>query len=247
VFISAAWAVGIHTVTAFLLSGLKSRNFWNTGLLAPRFLVSAAVSGPALMILIFAAVDRFTTLRVPERVYEYLKYILRFMLPVDVFLLGCEVFLESHSGMAVTRSAHYLYFGLNGHTLLPKLIWTAIVFDCIALVIFITPKYRNHRKLLLGACGLVIFSIWVEKGAGLVFPGFTPSPLGEVVEYAPNASEIVLSLGILAAGAFLFTALAKVAVAVQTGELLEAPALQGPKTRLAPSSTSSVKEIPSST
>jgi Ni/Fe-hydrogenase subunit HybB-like protein len=219
VMLSMLWAIVIHTVTAFLLSGLKSRDFWNTGLLAPRFLVSAAVSGPAIIVLCFAAVKKWGGMQIPDKVFDYLKYILRVMLPVNLFLLGCEVFTELHSGTAITRSSRYLFFGLGEHALLPKFIWTAIAFDVIALVIFVVPKLREMNRLLYVACGLVVFSIWVEKGMGLVFPGFTPSPLGEVVEYAPNASEIFLSLGILAAGALVFTATAKVTIAVQTGKL----------------------------
>ncbi|MBX3125871.1 MAG: polysulfide reductase NrfD [Polyangiaceae bacterium] len=219
VMLSMLWAVIIHTVTAFLLSALKSRDFWNTGLLAPRFLVSAAVSGPAIILLCFAAINRYGGMRIADRVFDYLAHVLRVMLPVNLFLLGCEVFTELHSGTAVTESARYLFFGLGEHTLLPKFIWTAIVFDVVALVILLVPRWRQQPRLLYASCALLVFSIWVEKGMGLVLPGFTPSPLGEVVEYVPNASEIVLTIGILAAGALLFTAAAKVTIAVQTGRL----------------------------
>jgi len=40
------WAVSIHTVTAFLYSGLAARPFWMTAILAPRFLASAFSAGP---------------------------------------------------------------------------------------------------------------------------------------------------------------------------------------------------------
>jgi len=36
VFLSIGWAISIHTVTAFLYSGLGGRPFWNSALLAPR-------------------------------------------------------------------------------------------------------------------------------------------------------------------------------------------------------------------
>ena len=38
IYISIPWAVSIHTVTAFLYSGLPGRGFWLTAILAPRFL-----------------------------------------------------------------------------------------------------------------------------------------------------------------------------------------------------------------
>jgi Ni/Fe-hydrogenase subunit HybB-like protein len=60
VFLSIIWAISIHTVTAFLYCGLGGRPFWNTALLAPRFLASAFVSGPAFIILVMRIL-RITT------------------------------------------------------------------------------------------------------------------------------------------------------------------------------------------
>ena len=45
ILLSVPWAVGIHTVTAFLYNGLAARPFWNASILAPRFLASAFCSG----------------------------------------------------------------------------------------------------------------------------------------------------------------------------------------------------------
>ncbi|MFC1707852.1 NrfD/PsrC family molybdoenzyme membrane anchor subunit, partial [Planctomycetota bacterium] len=61
ILLSIPWAVSIHTVTAFLYSGLGARPFWMTAVLAPRFLASAFAAGPALLILLALVVRRFTT------------------------------------------------------------------------------------------------------------------------------------------------------------------------------------------
>ena len=37
IMLSIPWAISIHTVTAFILSGLASRPFWMTAIMAPRF------------------------------------------------------------------------------------------------------------------------------------------------------------------------------------------------------------------
>jgi Ni/Fe-hydrogenase subunit HybB-like protein len=219
VFISMVWAVSIHTVTAFLLSGLGSRHFWNTPILAPRFLISAGASAPALMILLFTVIKRVTALDVKDSVFEYFKYVLRITMPINLFLLGCEVFHEFYTGALHSASAYYLYFGLHGHSMLTAFIWTAIAFNVTATAIFLVPKLRNDNRILYAACGLTLVGIWIEKGMGLIFPGFIPDPLGEIVEYAPNAGEIIVSLGIAALGAFLFTLMAKVTIAIQTGQL----------------------------
>ncbi|MBI2391688.1 MAG: polysulfide reductase NrfD [Deltaproteobacteria bacterium] len=219
VFLSMIWAVTIHTVTAFLLSGLGARPFWNTPILAPRFLISAGASAPALLILLFTAIKRFAKLDVKQSVFDYFLYVLRIAMPINLFLVGCEVFGEFYTGTLHSASAQYLYFGLHGHSMLPKFIWTALTFNVTACVILLVPKLRQIPRLMYLACVLTIVGIWTEKGMGLVFPGFVPNPLGEIEEYAPNAGEIILNLGIVAFGAFLYTAFAKVTIAIQSGQL----------------------------
>lgn len=219
VFVSMVWAASIHTVTAFLLSGLGSRPFWNTPILAPRFLISAGASAPALLILLFTVLKRFAGLPVKDSVFDYFKYVLRITMPINLFLLGCEVFQEFYTGALHSASAHYLYFGLHGHAMLSAFIWTAITFNITATAIFLVPRLRNKTNVMYLGCGLTVTGIWIEKGMGLIFPGFIPSPLGEVVEYAPNAGEIILCLGIVALGMFLYTAMAKITIAIQSGEL----------------------------
>ena len=48
VFVAIAWAVSIHTVTAFLYVGLGGRPFWNSSIVGPRFLASAFTAGLAI-------------------------------------------------------------------------------------------------------------------------------------------------------------------------------------------------------
>ncbi len=63
---------------------------------------------------------------------------------------------------------------------------------------------------------MLIVAIWIEKGMGLVFPGFIPTPLGEIVEYMPSANEWLVTLGIWGVGLFIMTVLLKHAVDIET-------------------------------
>ena len=54
---------------------------------------------------------------------------------------------------------------------------------------------------------------------GLIVPGFIPSTLHEVVEYAPSLTEWKITAGIWAFGLLLLTVMLKVAVAVFTDEM----------------------------
>jgi molybdopterin-containing oxidoreductase family membrane subunit len=57
--------------------------------------------------------------------------------------------------------------------------------------------------------------IWIEKDMGLIVPGLVPSPLGEVVSYAPTWVEISITLGVLALGIFIVTVLIKPALIIE--------------------------------
>jgi Ni/Fe-hydrogenase subunit HybB-like protein len=219
VFISIVWAVSVHTVTAFLYSGLGGRPFWNTAILAPRFIVSAFAGGPALLMLIFWTSRRFTKMKIPETVFDYLKRIMTYTMLINLFLLGCEVFKEFYTNSTHVLSARYLFLGIHGHRMLVPYIWSAILMELFAISVLLTPKLRNNWKFMGVACVMAFVGIWVEKGMGLIVPGFIPTTLGDLVEYTPSRIEILVSLGIWSFGALLFTMMGKVIIAIETGEL----------------------------
>jgi molybdopterin-containing oxidoreductase family membrane subunit len=49
---------------------------------------------------------------------------------------------------------------------------------------------------------------------GTIVPGMVPSPLGEVIDYAPSWVEVCVALGILAVGMLVVTALIKPALII---------------------------------
>ncbi|MBT6431775.1 MAG: polysulfide reductase NrfD, partial [Deltaproteobacteria bacterium] len=219
VFLSIIWAVSIHSVTAFLYSGLGGRPFWNTAILAPRFIVSAFVSGPAFIILSLQMVRRVTKFHVGDGAILTLLNILRVTVLVNLFLVGSELFTDLYTGGSHSASARYLYFGLHGKNALVPWIWTALAFNTIAAGIFIFARPSRHLWLIDTACVLTLSGLWVEKGLGLIVPGFVPSTLHEIVEYLPNVVEWKISLGIWAFGLMIFTLGLKIAVAVFHGEM----------------------------
>jgi Ni/Fe-hydrogenase subunit HybB-like protein len=53
---------------------------------------------------------------------------------------------------------------------------------------------------------------------GLVIPGFVPDVLHEIYEYSPSGIELLLTMGIWAAGLFIFTMLLRVAIPILNGD-----------------------------
>lgn len=227
VLLSVGWAVSIHAVTAFLFSGLGGRPFWNTALLAPRFIVSAFVSGPAFIILAIQVIRRFGKVRISNKPIETLIKILKVTLSINLFLVGAEVFTEFYTGGAHTVAAEYLFFGLHGKNALVPWIWTAMVFNVVALGLLLMKRQGKSLWMIDVACVLTFVAIWIEKGMGLIVPGFTPSTLHEIVEYVPNELEWRVVVGIWALGGMIFTLGIKLAIEVFSGRMRLHPAPEG--------------------
>lgn len=218
VFLAIVWAVSIHTVTAFLYVGLGGRPFWNSAIIAPRFLASAFAAGPAFLILTLSVLDKWTSYEVPRKAIMTLRNIVTVALIINMFLLACEVFTEFYTGSAHGVSARYLFLGLHGHSGLVPWIWTAIGLNTFALAVLCLPASRKQGWLNV-ACGSLFIGIWIEKGMGLIVPGFIPSPLGEIVEYTPTLNESLVSIGIWAFGLALYTIFVRITIPVLSGKL----------------------------
>ena len=218
VFVSIFWAVSIHTVTAFLLAGLASRPFWNSAIMGPRFIASAFAAGPAFIVLTLQVIRAFTCYRIPDSALFMLRRIIQVAMIISVFLLGNEVFKEFYTDTLHNASAKYLFFGLHGHQALVPWIWTAIAFNLTAMILLMLPLSQKLPYLNI-ACLLTVVGIWIEKGVGLIIPGFIPTPLGEIVEYVPSLNEIFICAGIWAFGFLLYTVLLRISIPILSGRL----------------------------
>jgi molybdopterin-containing oxidoreductase family membrane subunit len=229
VLLSIVWAISVHTVTAFLYSGLGGRPFWNSALLAPRFLASAFVTGPAFLVLTMQIVQRWGVFKVPEGAIQTLLSIMRVTVLVNLFMVLAEVFTEFYTGGSHVSAARYLYFGLHGRSGLVPWIWTAVVLNVIGAVVLLTPALYRRREVLNVALAGVFVGVWIEKGMGLIIPGFIPSTLHEIVEYVPSITEWKITAGVWAFGLMVYTAALKIALPVLSGHHGADIAEQAPK------------------
>lgn len=214
VMLSIFWAISIHTVTAFLYCGLGGRPFWNSALLAPRFLASAFVSGPAFILLTFVVLRKILRRPIDQGPSMVLINIVRVTILVNLVMVASELFTEFYTGGSHTAPAQYLFFGLHGHDQLVPWIWTAMALDVLAAIAFLSPRIKTSTALLVAACLMAFVGAWIEKGMGLIVPGFVPSTLHEIVEYMPSLVEWKITAGIWAFGLMVYTIAIKVAIAV---------------------------------
>lgn len=219
VFLSIVWAISIHTVTAFLYSGLGGRPFWNSALLAPRFLTSAFITGPAFVILLLQVAQRTMGLPRKQGPIRTLTSVMRVTVLINLFMLGSEVFTAFYTGGTHLASAKYLFFGLHGHDALVPWIWTAVGLNLGSVALLSLHRRRSDALFLNMACVAAFAGVWIEKGMGLIIPGFVPSTLHEMVEYTPSLVEWKITAGIWAAGLMVLTLALKLALPIMRGDM----------------------------
>lgn len=226
-YIAVMWAVSIHMVTAFLLAGLPARPFWNTALLGPRFLASAFTAGPAFVILLLYFIKAQTRYAIADGAFTKLALITTVAAQINLVMLASELFYKFYSPTHHGINAMYLFFGLGEHDALVPWVWSAILVNTIATVVLMIHPLRRNPRTLMVACAALFVAIWIEKGLGLVIPGFVPSPLGEIVEYRPSWVELAVTAGIWAFGFAVLTVLVRVALPIELGEA-RSPYLHAP-------------------
>jgi len=218
VYLSIPWAVSIHTVTAFLYSGLAARPFWLTPILAPRFLASAFASGPALLILLALILRRFARYDSGQEAIGRLATIMAYALAVNLFFVLVEVFTAVYSGVPEHRYAlEYLFFGLDGHGPWVPWMWTSVGLSVASVGLLLWPGLRRNDGRLAAVCVAVVVAVWIEKGLGTVVAGFVPTPLGRVPDYAPTGTEVLVTLGVYALGLLVLALLCRVVLGVRGG------------------------------
>ncbi len=216
IYISIPWAISIHTVTAFLYAGLPGRHFWLTAIMAARFLASAFASGPALLLIVALLVRKYTKFDPGREPIQAVGKIVTYAMIVNVFFFLLEIFTAFYSKIpGHMHSFEYLFAGYEGYGKLVPLMWLSVILAVIALILLINPNTRkNETTLILGAIA-VFFSLWIDKGFGLVIGGFIPNPFETVTEYWPSLPEALITIGVWATGFLILTVLYKVVISVR--------------------------------
>jgi Ni/Fe-hydrogenase subunit HybB-like protein len=216
IYLSIPWAISIHTVTAFIYSGLGARSFWFTAIMAPRFLASAFAAGPALLILLTLIIKRVSSFDPGKEAIQTLAKIVTYAVILNVFFVLLELFTVFYSGIEEhIQHFQYLFIGLNEHSTLVPFMWLSVLLAISAILLLLIPRTRKREGTLTIACIAVFVSIWIEKGLGMVVTGFIPSPLEEITEYLPTFPEILISLGVYGIGFLVLSILYKIVISIR--------------------------------
>ena len=171
------------------------------------------------MIIIFQLLRKVMNFKVQDRAIFKLAEIVAYAMAINLFLMFAEIFKEYYSGTVDLAPLQYLYEGLHGHHRLVPWIWTAMAFNAVGFILFLLPRTRQRFFTLNIGCLLIFIGIWIEKGIGLIVPGFIPDTLHEIYEYSPSLREVTIGLGIWALGCLIYTLAVRAVIALDTGRL----------------------------
>lgn len=220
IYLAIAWGPLIHICTSFVLASNARMASWSTAVLPFAFLSMAGASGPALIILMFLFIRKHTQLQIADSVIDLLATIILWSLGILMLVLSAEYFTVLYSSGHHADSLKYNMFGHNGLNMYVPWFWGVIGVIVASFILLLIPKIRHsYNRYLPAVCAVIFLVILIEKPVILVFPAFSPSPLGEYTEYHPTLIEYLNVLNVWAIGIIALTLLTKGAIGVLTGEL----------------------------
>ncbi len=148
-------AISVHGYTGFILAFGKARALWNTALMPILFLVSAIVSGIALMILVCIVKDRFFSKqkKINFVLLENLGKMLAWMIVFDLFLVGCDVLVLLISHADAQESARLL---LTGRFFPLFLVVENLLGKIVPFTLLVVPRFRNLVTMIIASLLVVI-------------------------------------------------------------------------------------------
>ncbi len=214
ILLSIPMAIGIHTVTAFIYNGFAGRPYWNSALLAPKFIASAFCSGPAVLIILFQILKKTTNFEIKDEAIWKIAELMAYAMFINLFFLVSEVFKEIYSNTEHLVHLKYLFVGVGENKDIVFYGWISVIFSFVAFLLFLIPRTRKNPITLNIGAVLIWFGVYIEKGIALLIPGFTPDTLGQVYIYRPSLIEFKIAVAIFSIGFLIFTLLTKIAIAI---------------------------------
>jgi Ni/Fe-hydrogenase subunit HybB-like protein len=155
-------ALMVHGYTGFILALGKARVLWNTAIMPPIFLVSAMVSGLAMMILVVIIKDYVIQRKRehdPQLLYDLGKFLVASIV-LDLILIGIDLMVLLTSHTEAYKAALMLLGGEFSHLFLGIEVLLGAV---IPLILLLSPFTRRWIPSLVIASILVMIGIFAMR------------------------------------------------------------------------------------
>ncbi len=202
-------AVAVHGYTGYILGVVVARNLWSTPQMPVLFLLSAMVSGTALMILIVYIMQKYFSSKKQEdsALIVNLGTLLGIFILVELLYIFFELTMRWYSYEISKDSVRELLYGKMGF----YFVWVELLFGAIIPLLLVSmPKIRKYVGAVLIAAVLAVIGVFAMRmdfvvggqfysRNGVVDNVYTPAPL-----FLPPWGEIMPFTAIWAMGFFLF-------------------------------------------
>ena len=203
-------AIGVHGGTGMIFAVVKARPFWHTGLFPLIFLISAMVSGGALLTFLTAFFSKIEPDRRKEIVRSLAKLTASVLL-LDLFVLLIEIIVVLYGD--IPHHTHPYNLLLAG----PYwwVFWIVQILGGSVVPLIIIFGRRTHDTLVwLGVATMLIFLGVIGVRLNIVIPAQQSTWFGGLPEsyhflknptgYFPSLNEWLSSIGILTLGVWGF-------------------------------------------
>jgi len=160
-YIGLPTAVLLHSITAWIFGLQIARAWWNTALMAPVFVVSAMLSGTALVALVALAAQWFDRVKLPERTWRVLTGLIAVSLCVDLFLVASDYITILWGNVPRERAALNLILPGGSWQLVFWLEW--VVGGLVPLLLLVIPRFRASHALIGLASVLVMIGVYAYR------------------------------------------------------------------------------------
>ena len=217
-------ALAVHGYTGYILGVVAARPLWHTPLMPLIFLVSAMVSGVALMLLLAWSMVRRGDGSPDRPLLDRLGVLLGWMIVGDLLLRAFWYSIGfAYSGEGGQRVANRLFGEHRLETVVVELGLTLVV----PAVIAFAPALRRRLPLLLSASALTVAGVWFFRWTTVIGGQEIP----RIGPASPHYTAAVWGQGILAVVAnwalWVFLMIVVTWIVPWRGDEAEAPKVAG--------------------
>ena len=207
--IAVVWAIGVHTGTGMIFGFINARELFHSALLGPSFIVAAASSGTALIILLLLATFRYTERPLDDSLIVGLAKYLRIFILVVMYFIFCENVTRSYMP-ALYHAERFLLFHGGQY---PLAFWGGLVTVGLVIpsIILFHPRWGKSIPGIVVASVMQVVGVLAERYI-IVLPGqdfplenlpgkiIVSSPFldGQFAHYRVSLPEIAQGVGIMA-------------------------------------------------
>jgi Ni/Fe-hydrogenase subunit HybB-like protein len=180
-------AFAFHGYIGFIFGALKARHLWSNPLMMPLFIVSAIVSGIALMIIAYVGIvgGLVSRKKVDPKIVSGLTNLLMWTIFVDLFLDIVDFLnsgVQAYASGPVYDGFHAIFMGGP----LTFMYWgLQLGFLTVALIMTFFPAVRRSRWWASVASLLVLISVYAMRYDTVIGGQLQPKVSQGLVQYSP--------------------------------------------------------------